>query len=346
MKRFFSIFIAVLAVLALAACAKPQPEATPEPTLATAEPEPTTEPTPEPAPAPTPEPASLSYTTGLPFEGYYRPVMAVIENSDKARPQTGLQMADVVYEVPVEGSITRFVCVFSDYIPDGIMPVRSGRVPFLYIQHEWDAVFMHFGGTGSGSNTGEADFYRHPLYQRIKVDVDGLRGKWSSYFERVKGKSAPHDVNGAVKEAQMLYDYEPQPLPWLFGDAAYAGDTAADIALPMASGKANFVTYAYDAGSDVYLRSMGGKPFKAAETDAQVSVKNIIVQYSTYKTVYGVKLWKLTGGGDADFYIGGKLVKGRWERQSEEDPTMFYDAQGNQIVLKPGNTWIHIHPAP
>lgn len=348
MKRFLLILSVVLtALLVLAACSPAQPEVVPEPT---ATPAPTEAPTPQPTEAPTETPETttgpVSYTTGLPFDGAYKPVLAVIENSAAARPQTGLQSADVVYEVPVESSITRFVCVFSDTIPDGIMPVRSGRVPFLYIQHEWDAVFMHYGGSGSGGGAGEASFYDHELYKDIKFDVDGLKGKWSDYYHRVAGKSAPHNVYGDVKGAQALYDYDPEPLPWLFGDAAYAGDTVTDIALPMSSGQSNYVTYAYDAANEVYLRSMGGKAFASAETEAQVSVKNIIVQYSTYKTVSGVKLWKLTGGGDADFYIGGKLVKGRWDRPSVEDPTMFYDAQGQQIVLKPGNTWIHIHPEP
>ena len=79
----------------------------------------------------------LSYTTGLPTEAPYQPVMVVIENSTDARPHTGLQTADVVYEVPVEGDITRFIAVFQDDVPTGVMPVRSGRAPFLCIQAEW-----------------------------------------------------------------------------------------------------------------------------------------------------------------------------------------------------------------
>jgi hypothetical protein len=347
MKRFFLILAVVLAAMAvMAACAAQPPEPTETPTEAPTS-EPTPAPTPEPteAPTPTPEPRLVSFTTGLPFEGEYKPVMVIIENSAAARPQTGLQTADVVYEVPVEGTTTRFVCVFADQIPEGVMPVRSARVPFLYIQHEWDAVFMHYGGSGSSGGSGASSVYKHELHNGIKVDIDGIKGTWSEFYRRVSGKSSPHNVMGDVQRAQSLYDYTPEPLPWLFDSSSvYAGETADKIALPMSSGKNDFVTYAYESGRDVYLRSMSGKAFKSAETGEQVSVRNVIVQYSTYTTAEGVKLWKMVGGGRADFYIGGQLVKGSWERASADEPTMFYDDKGGQIVLRPGNTWIHIHP--
>ncbi|MHB1314637.1 MAG: DUF3048 domain-containing protein [Christensenellales bacterium] len=297
---------------------------------------------------PTPAAENRSYTTGLPFDGEYKPVLVVIENSPAARPQTGLQQADIVYEIPVESSITRFVCVFSDHVPSEVMPVRSGRVPFLYIQNEWSAVFMHFGGAGSENKQGKEpyNYYGHALYDEIKYDVDGLSGKWDKYYHRVDTKGAPHNVMGNPLEAQKLYDYNPEPITWLFNETVqYEGKSVNLISLEMCSNLSNYVTYTYDEANDVYLRSMSGKPFIAYETGKQVSVKNIIVQHSTYTSAAGVyKLWKLTGSGDAEFYIGGQCIEGRWERKSVKDDTVFYDDKGEQIVLKPGNTWIHIDP--
>lgn len=346
MKRRLLVFMLVFAMM-LTACAAPEPEeTTPAPT-----PKPTVSvtPTPEPTPSPTPEIKDVSFTTGLPFFNEYKPVIAVIENSPAARPQTGLQTADVVYEVPVEGSITRFVCVFSDNVPEKIMPIRSARPPFLYIQNEWNAVFMHFGGSGEK----EVDFnkpysyYGHPLKKQVKIDVDGLKGKWNKIYKRISGIKAPHNVEANALAAQALYDYNPEPLHWLFGqDTAYPGETVSKISLKMCADKENYVSYEYDAKSDTYLRFMEGKKFSSKETNEQVHVKNIIVQYSTYDSVEGIKLWKLVGSGNADIYVGGKLVKGKWERKSESSKTVFYDAEGKQIVLRPGNTWIHLHPNP
>lgn len=348
MKRVFFIFMIVILFLSLFACSSAEPEPTPTETEPVSTIAPTPEPTETVALATTsPEPANLSSTTGLPYDVEYQPVMAVIENSPAARPQTGLQTADVVYEVPVEGSITRFVCVFSDNVPEEVMPVRSGRVPFLYIQHEWDAVFMHFGGSGFEPEYRNKpfSFYGHALHEDLKFDVDGLLGKWNDYFYRVSGKDRPHNVMGNPLLAQALYDYNPEALHWLFDNSAtYSGDNVTEIKLKMCSKSDDYVSYVYDIESDVYMRFMSGKPFKSAETDRQVNVKNLIVQYSTYIVDTKVKLWDMVGKGDADFYIGGKLIKGSWTRESADSETIYYDDKGEQIVFRPGNTWIHIHP--
>jgi len=342
MKRIVLLVFIVLAFVSFIGCQaapEPEPEMTPTPT-----PKPTK--TAEPTAAPTPTPHVGSHTTGLPYDGEYKPVMAVIENSPAARPQLGLQTADVVYEVPVEGSITRFVCVFSDHVPEEIMPVRSGRVTFLYLQQEWDAVLMHWGGSGSGVSGAPAyTFFGNELHDKIKIDVDGWSGKWNDYYKRVDSKKAPHNVKGNPLLVQQLYDYQPEPLNWLFdSQATYSGSDATEINLPMCSKDENYVSYTYDSAQDVYLRSMSGKAFMSAETEKQISVKNIIVQYSTYESKDVYKVWDMIGTGSADIYIGGKLIKGSWEKTSVESETVFCDEKGNPIVLRPGNTWIHIHP--
>lgn len=351
LKRTLCFLLIIFTAITLISCGKGtiQQTATPSETTSATATEaltpslsPVSTPTETPSPSPT---QKLSYTTGLPFEGDYKPVMADIENSPAARPQLGLQTADVVYEVPVEGDITRFVCVFSDNVPDKVMPVRSGRVPFLYIQHEWDAVFMHYGGSGSDDDPSLYSYYGNPLRSGIKIEIDGLKGKWDDYFYRTKDKKAPHNVVGNPKLAQRLYNYDPKPLGWLFSNnSSYSGDTASEIDLKMCSSRSNYVSYKYDPLNDVYLRSMDGKPFMSAETGKQLTVKNVIVMYSTYQLSSVVKVWNMVGTGNADIYIGGKLIKGSWERDTADNETVFKDDKGNQIVLRPGNTWIHICP--
>ena len=348
-----TLAVCIMMIAVLAACGNAATD-----TEATAESDVTPSATPietpteiEMVPVETPEPVALSHTTGLSYDDEYLPVMVVIENSPPARPQTGLQTADVVYEVPVEGSITRFVCVFSDNVPEGVMPVRSGRVSFLYIQQEWDALFMHFGGSGNGITTmPDYTFYGHPLYKKIKIDIDGnYDSAVAPYYIRVEGVSWVHSVMMYPALVRELYDYEPEPLHWKFdSNATYSGGDGTQINLKMCTNDDDYVSYTYDPEQDVYLRFMNGKEFMAAETDAQVAVKNVIVHYATYdavksgKDVY--KVWDMTGSGDADIYIGGKLIKGSWKRESVEDETVYYDADGNQIVLRAGNTWIHFHP--
>ena len=96
-------------------------------------------------PEPDPEPVYISPTTGREFskQREFYPILVMIENSRDARPQTGLMQADVVYEAPVESTITRFACLFNDTLPTLAGPVRSARMYYLGIQQEWDSIFMH-----------------------------------------------------------------------------------------------------------------------------------------------------------------------------------------------------------
>ncbi len=83
----------------------------------------------------------------------------------------------------------------------------------------------------------------------------------------------------------------------------------------------------------------------SAETGEQTTVTNLILQYSTYTNpAKKYKMWELTGSNKAEFYIGGKFITGTWERETEDDKTVFYDDKGEQIVLRPGNTWVHFCP--
>ncbi len=287
-----------------------------------------------------------SSTTGLAFDGDYKPVMAVIENSPAARPQTGLQTADVVYEVMVEGSITRFVSVFSDKVPEQILPIRSGRAPFLYIQQEWDGLFMHFGASGTASNPQDYTFTGNKLFKDIKIDLDGITGYKDGIFKRVNTAPAPHNVMGNPLLAQKLYNYEPKPLDWKFdAKVFYPGESVTAVELPFTTSTRNYVSYTYDFNKGVYLRFMSGVPFMSSETNSQLEVKNVIVQYTSYSIKGSIyKDWVMVGAGKADFYIGGMYVQGSWSKDSPTAQTMYKDAEGNPIVLKPGNTWIHIHP--
>lgn len=287
----------------------------------------------------------VSSTTGLPFEGEYKPVLAVIENAPSARPQIGLQVADVVYEVPVEGSVTRFVAVYSDKVPEKILPVRSGRAPFLYIQAEWDALFMHFGGSGSGqSNPAPYTFYGNSLHDDIKIDLEGLTGTKNGIFQRITSKAAPHNVQGNPLQAQGLYTYQPKPLSWRFDNSVYYPDgVATSVNIPMTTSVENFVSYTYDSSLGSYLRFMSGKPFLEGGDNAQIKVKNVIVQHAAYSIKGSVyKDWQLVGSGKAEYYIGGMLVQGSWSKASATAPTQYLDAAGSPMVFKPGNTWIHI----
>ena len=145
MKRKLLVLTALLSLcVLLAACKKSDdtistpastatssagPEATPEPTLPPYE-----------ANVLTGEPKGADYPEGQ------RITSVMVNNIVAARPQRGLSKADILFEIKVEGGITRFMPVFTDYKTIGeIGPVRSGRDQFFRLILPWQALYIHEG---------------------------------------------------------------------------------------------------------------------------------------------------------------------------------------------------------
>ena len=74
-------------------------------------------------------------------------VLAVkIDNLAPARPQTGFTGADIVYVLPVEGGLSRFMAVFSSRFPSVIGPVRSAREDDLELLRQFGRPAFAYSG--------------------------------------------------------------------------------------------------------------------------------------------------------------------------------------------------------
>lgn len=319
----------------------------------------TTSPTPSPihtiipTTEPTPSTENVSKLTGIPFSEFsdgmnkkYTPIAVIVENSPAARPQYGLQMADIVFEAPVESSITRFMAIFNDSLPKKIEPVRSARIYYIKMQQQYDCIFVHYGGP---SDPGFQSYVYDEDSSHIKIRVDGLKGKWSDYFVRDTEKKAPHNVICDATKIVKLYDYEPRPIPFNYdyNEAKnYTGNVIQKIVLPFYGGD-NYVNYTYDTKRNLLLRHMGNKPFISAETNDVLTVQNLIIQHVNLPKVKensGRRIIDVLGTGYADFVIDGIHITGTWARENYEDVTKYFDQDGDEIVLTPGNTWVALHP--
>ncbi len=358
MKKIIAFILCLATAVWCVACSPAEETTSPAPTSA---PTATAEATEAPA-TETPEPENLSFTTGLETDKDYKPFCIMVENSNAARPQTGLQEADIVYEAMAEGGITRFLCIFNDNYPVKVGPIRSTRLYYVNIQREWDAPLVHYGGPSDSSkpsNVYGADF------DDIKLRIDGLKsaGAYGQYFWRDSERSAPNNVYTDVTELLNEYDYSPEPSTrWNF-DASVSyenGDTVSHVGIPFLSKDDSHTSFDYDASSDSWLRSSGGEPFQvrtvtedadgnqSTET-AQMAVKNVIIQYvNTYtfeNDEKGRRNVDVVGEGECEYFIGGQHVSGYWVRESLSDCTKYYLEDGETLVtLKPGNTWICMQP--
>lgn len=279
------------------------------------------------------------------------PYCVMIENAafDGVRPQSGLGSATIVYEIIVEGGITRFMAIFSDTIPDTIGPVRSARDNFLDVAAEYHCPYFHAGG----SDTAIARIPKMKLRS-----VNGLIEY--QYFFRDPFKYAPHDffitrknLKTAVKNHNWFFEPWPDVVQWEHvqeKDLANFLEKAQKKKGESLSIGFDFgydVAWKYNAKKGVYTRMNAGVPHVDALTEKQLSASNVIVQYVDDGTLLpdkGRVNWPMTGEGKAHIFHHGYLFEGTWKKKSPKSRTLFFDETGEQIPLAVGNTWVEIVP--
>jgi hypothetical protein len=278
-------------------------------------------------------------------------VVKIDNGEPKARPQVGINEADVVYEERVEGSVTRLLAVFhsTDSVPVG--PVRSARTSdialFTPLNHPYFA--------WSGANPTFAGRIRDAA--ALDVGYDALSGE---YF-REPSRSAPSNLMLKSTATIMALPNEGSaPPPPLFQYRS-TGQTVPHLE-PAAGAR---VTFGGSGGSAPtewrwngtgWARTQKGTPHVDA-AGVQVAPANVVIQFVEYAPSdvadqFGVLIpeAQLVGEGDVWVLTGGGtqppgLVQGRWQKPSLEAVTTYTDADGNPILLTPGRTWV-VLPSP
>lgn len=276
-----------------------------------------------------------------------RPAIAVkIENSREARPQTGLEAADVVWEEMVEGGITRYIAVYHSQLPETIGPIRSVRPMDANLIAPLRGLMVFSGGQAPFVNAvGDVGL------QVVSHD-QGAAG-----FYRAKDRKAPHNVYGTPATFLSLAGENNKATPavqFVFArDAASA--TAAVSGTPVAAVNVVMSSYAkpnwaWDAATGKFLRSEMDKPaVNAAGT--QLSATNVVVlTMGIFNTPYvdpagtPVPETEVIGSGAALVVTGGKQVTGTWSKADAASPMLLTAADGTTITLAPGNTWVELVP--
>ncbi|MCZ7536396.1 MAG: DUF3048 domain-containing protein [Acidimicrobiia bacterium] len=264
-----------------------------------------------------------------------RPSLAVkIDNVALAiRPdQTGLDVADVVYEEPVEGA-TRFVAIFHSQAPERAGPVRSTRMIDPGIMWSIRGLYVYSGGTPPKV----AAIEDSPVQTLDETDLAAAGAN-----DRDPGIPAPHNLFVTTDNAWATAQDRTPPAPLFVYRAegrAFRGEPAASVEIPSYSQ----ARYTWDADSGTWLReevrrSGAGREPHLAASGEQIAPANLIVQKiaSTEDKSY------MVGEGDAWVFSDGDFVRGRWVRASLEERTVFVDAAGAEVKLTPGTTWVHL----
>lgn len=280
--------------------------------------------------------------TGLPITDEakaLRPAMVVkIDNHPEARPQFGLNIADIVFEENVE-SLTRFAAVFQSQDTDRIGPVRSGRTQDVILLGSFDhPMFVWSGGNANVTRT---------INGSDLINLSPTTTKNTGFFRAKRGSEHSehtlyvHPLDIWAGFTRVYAPAPPAQFTYRTPEEAFNGEPASGVDLDMDGVKVNWT---WDTGSTSYLRKQGGKSHDVAE-GGQVDAVNVVVVEVDYRPSPADARSpeaQTTGTGTAYVFTGGVLIRGTWKRDDRLQPFTLTDADGAVIALTPGRTWVEL----
>jgi len=295
--------------------------------------------TPPAAPAPGRSSQLYSPFTGEPVKAL-GPVLAVkIDNLAPARPQTGLAGADIVYVLPVEGGLSRFLAVYSSHVSPVIGPVRSAREDDLELLRQFGRPAFAYSG---------AQPQLLPVVERART-VDLYDGRVGGYF-RDPRRVAPHNLYARTSRllAEAPGASRAHDIGFRFGPAPAGGRATASF--PVSYPAASFA-FRWSARDGRWLVWMDGTPARAAE-GGPLSAATVVIQYIRVRTSRFLEAGsrppyaESTGTGTGVVLRGGKAYPVRWSRPHADGGTTFTTMSGQVMTFARGPVWVVLASGP
>lgn len=274
-----------------------------------------------------------------------RPYAVMVNNVDGARKlQSGLQDAYMIYEMMVEGGITRYLALFLDQSTARIGSIRSARHYYLDYALENDAIYVHHGY----SPQAREDWSKLGV-DRIEVNdtTTGWRDKKASKTYEFTLFSSIEKLNKGIgskrteRTKDLLLNYSADEL-----DFSSIENTKVANTVNIKYSNITRNNYVYDANNKVYLRSVNGTKQTDYVTEKQLTVKNIIVYSVKYSRIddYGRQTIDNVGTGNGYYISNGVAVPIKWEKDSRSSQTIYKLENGEELKVNDGNTFIQIMP--
>ena len=277
-----------------------------------------------------------------------RPVAVMYNNIIDAIPHSGLYNASVVYEAPVEGSLTRLMGIFENYDKlTKIGSVRSSRLYYAQWAVEYDAIYCHYG---------QSD-YALPFLNSGNINkLSGLESVGSTVYYRSSDRVAPHNAFASadgIKAGIAAMNYRTNYNKEFQGHFKFAeykkrvklkNTFAADI---IRTGyRINQSWFEYNKDSKTYDRFQYGSKHIDDQNNKQLTFKNLIIQYCGFSYYPDGKSLNMgnVGQGSGQYITEGKGINITWKKDSETAITHYYNDKGQEIRLNSGKTMICIIP--
>jgi len=300
-----------------------------------------------PAPARAQPATATCPLTDLPAPGGVvpqRPAIAIkVGNDPGARPQSGLNEADIVWEVQAEGGITRFIAVYQCQAPPEVGPIRSSRwVDWHVISQLGHPMFVFAGGILPDVHR----IFSLPWLQ--PVDALGFTGP---PFERITTRVPPENLYGSPSQIWTLAKSHvaPSPIFTFSTTPPPGGSPVTSVSLPFSA--AEQVGWTWNATTGLWDRTYAGVPAYGNSGNA-LSATNVVVEFvnavpgpynESGPNTKGVHS-ETIGTGKAWIFRNGERYVGTWSRPSEFSPTSYHESNDRLITLAPGRTWVEIVP--
>lgn len=278
-----------------------------------------------------------------------RPIAVMINTHKDARPQAGLSDAYMVYEIMVEGGITRMMALFTqDFDEEKIGSIRSSRHNYLDYVLENDAIYVHWGGS----------YVAYEQFDGLGIDrIDGMV-YGNKYFttdsslkrsvEHTRFSSSELIKKGIEKLKLRTTTDKGYLLNYTTDKVNLSAKDGSKVANNITLKYSNYqtVSYEYNSEEEVYYRSMSGEKHTDLVTKEQYHFKNIIAYSVKYNSYEGTKLQDLEniGSGEGVYITNGYSIPIKWTKKDRSSKTVYTYLDGTEIDVSDGNTFIQIYP--
>jgi Protein of unknown function (DUF3048) N-terminal domain/Protein of unknown function (DUF3048) C-terminal domain len=273
-------------------------------------------------------------------ESMNRAVAVMVNNHPKARPQSGLSKADIVYEVLAEGDITRFLAIFQSQMPKEIGPVRSARDYYIQLAKGYDSLYVAHGYSPEAKDMLQDGF------------IDNLNGIQydGTLFKRASFRKAPHNSyissdhirEGAEKNG---FDMNRPPEALNFSDKGKInGEAAQSVMISYNQNPLFNVVFDFNEKEGRYERYSNGEQSIDYDSKDPVLVENLLIVEASHKIVddAGRRDIDLESGGNAYLIQDGKLKDVQWKNVNGR--ILPYE-NDQPVSLRKGSTWINVIPS-
>lgn len=267
-------------------------------------------------------------------------VLAVkVDNVQAARPQTGLEKADIIYTEQVEAGLTRILAVFASQVPGLVGPVRSARESDLELLRQFGRPALAYSGVQSKLRSTVTSAHLIPLSP----------GRLPHGYVRKGDRSAPHNLylrpDRALSAASGAS--APHDIGFRFGSAPGGGRPTREVGVQYPAARFSFN---WSQKKQRWLVSMDGSPDRTSGggqlAAATVVVQHVKVRASRFhdKSGSATPFSETVGSGRALVLRDGKEYDAHWSRPTASGGTTFTGSDGHRLRFARGPVWVALAP--